>query len=431
MPEGRAANSRPVSISTTWINFAGVGSFAAVVMLLTTFRVQDTGYRLLFVLASITVPVLVLERLFTDIGLRGKFPLDWSTAKLARVATKLFGVVASWLLVLLIYWVFPYFRESTKAFYDLLNLVWLPTLVLAPIYLWYVDSLLDDPKDEYLAFGRLFTGQWSQIDPRVLGNHIRAWLVKLFFLQFILEILANRLNAWLTADLKAHFLNHPYGFLDIYVDALFLVDMAFGAVGYLLTLRLFDTHVRTTEPTLLGWVVCLICYAPFSTILNYFAQYDDDLYWGGWLAGYPTISLLWAAMIAICTTIFVLATVQLGIRFGNLSHRGIVTNGIYGWLKHPAYVSKILSWWLISVPFVSTNGATEAIRLSLILLCLNVIFYLRAKTEERHLARDPVYRDYLAWMRQNGFGAQLKYAGEVVATTAMTFLRRTRQARPE
>jgi hypothetical protein len=35
----------------------------------------------------------------------------------------------------------------------------------------------------------------------------------------------------------------------------------------------------------------------------------------------------------------------------------------------------------------------------------NVVYYLRARTEERHLARDPVYRDYQAFMAQRGLVA--------------------------
>jgi len=32
---------------------------------------------------------------------------------------------------------------------------------------------------------------------------------------------------------------------------------------------------------------------------------------------------------------------------------------------------------------------------------LNFVYYLRAKTEERHLSRYPEFREYLAWMEQH------------------------------
>ncbi len=411
-----AAVSHPASITTTWINFAALLIFALTLILLKHFGIKDPGYRMAAVFAAIAVPILLLERLFTTVGLRGKFRADPGPEKIIRVATKLLGIAVSWAAVLLIFWIFPYFRANAGPVYEFLEAVWLPFVILAPVYVWYVDGISENAKEEYYEVGRFVLGQWSSIDRALLLNHVRAWLVKLFFLQFILTALTDRLNGWLDADLQRIFFSNPYAFLDLFIDAMYLVDVAIATVGYILTLRLFDTHVRTTEPTMLGWTVCLICYPPFYNALDgHFILYEGNLRWGEWLSGFPTIKILWAAAITTCIGVYAIATVQLGIRFANLSHRGIVTNGIYGWLKHPAYLSKNASWWLLSIPSLSTASTSNAIRLCLMLLCLNAIYYLRAKTEERHLSWDPVYRDYATWMRLNGFAAQVKYAGEAMA----------------
>jgi len=100
--------------------------------------------------------------------------------------------------------------------------------------------------------------------------------------------------------------------------------------------------------------------------------------------------------------IYSLSTITFGIRFSNLTHRGILTNGPYRFTKHPAYVSKNIGWWMVSVPFLSQMGAADALRHSALLLALNIIYGLRAYTEERHLSRDPVYREYALWMDQHG-----------------------------
>jgi len=100
--------------------------------------------------------------------------------------------------------------------------------------------------------------------------------------------------------------------------------------------------------------------------------------------------------------IYALSTVAFGLRFSNLTHRGIITDGPYRWSKHPAYISKNLSWWLISMPFLSLPGWGESLRNCALLLLLNLIYYLRAKTEERHLGRDAVYLAYCAWIANNG-----------------------------
>ncbi len=60
------------------------------------------------------------------------------------------------------------------------------------------------------------------------------------------------------------------------------------------------------------------------------------------------------------------------------------------------------------MPFLSMNGAADALRLSLLLLCVNAIYYWRAKTEERHLSADPVYREYAEWISEYGMLARLK-----------------------
>lgn len=92
-----------------------------------------------------------------------------------------------------------------------------------------------------------------------------------------------------------------------------------------------------------------------------------------------------------------------GIRFSNLTNRGIITSGPYRFTKHPAYVSKNISWWLISIPFLSADGsAFTALQLCLGLAGINLICLLRAKTEERHLSQDPAYRAYAAYIRDHG-----------------------------
>jgi protein-S-isoprenylcysteine O-methyltransferase Ste14 len=132
-----------------------------------------------------------------------------------------------------------------------------------------------------------------------------------------------------------------------------------------------------------------------------YLKYGSGTTWNVWLADLPTLKVFWSIAILALTLLYLSATIQFGLRFSNLTHRGILTNGPYRWLKHPAYVAKNLNWWLISLPFLSTVGIGESIRLSMLLIGVNTIYYLRAKTEEAHLSVDPVYREYLQFMRRN------------------------------
>jgi protein-S-isoprenylcysteine O-methyltransferase Ste14 len=114
-------------------------------------------------------------------------------------------------------------------------------------------------------------------------------------------------------------------------------------------------------------------------------------------------------MIIALLVVYSWSTVVFGLRFSNLTHRGIITNGPYRWVRHPAYVSKCMSWWLISVPFIPAGGdLLEAGRLCLLLLLLNGVYAMRAWTEERHLSRDPDYVRYARWIDENGLVAILR-----------------------
>jgi hypothetical protein len=58
---------------------------------------------------------------------------------------------------------------------------------------------------------------------------------------------------------------------------------------------------------------------------------------------------------------------------------------------------------MLSMPFmVSGDDWRETIRRSILLIGLNLIYYLRAKTEERHLSLDPVYVQYARWIDEHG-----------------------------
>jgi protein-S-isoprenylcysteine O-methyltransferase Ste14 len=122
-----------------------------------------------------------------------------------------------------------------------------------------------------------------------------------------------------------------------------------------------------------------------------------------WLSGVPTARWVCAAVILALEIIYLLATFAFGVRFSNLTNRGILTNGPYRFTKHPAYIAKNMSWWMITLPFIPTHGWVEAVKWSCGLAGVSTIYFLRAKTEERHLSKDPAYVEYALWMRENGW----------------------------
>ena len=113
------------------------------------------------------------------------------------------------------------------------------------------------------------------------------------------------------------------------------------------------------------------------------------------------LPVLGAVLVAL-TAIYAWATIAFGLRFSNLTHRGILTHGPYAWSKHPAYLSKNLFWWISTCPLLVTTGSLyDAVRATVLLAAVSGVYYIRAKTEEKHLGADPAYREYSEWMERN------------------------------
>lgn len=319
-----------------------------------------------------------------------------------RSLVKYAGFAGSLFFVGLLYWLFPeYHGAFYDRFYDLLKIIVPLALILGLPYLYLVDRHMPEPHDGTWQMGMLVLIQWQAIDYRKLGQHLLGWLIKGFFLPLMFVAMCDGLNKFLTSDIGN--MTTFKAWFDFLYDFLYFIDVGWVSMGYLMTFRLTDTHIRSAEPTMLGWAAALVCYEPFWSLFGrQYLAYDAGITWGQWLWNSPVAYCLWGGMILALVMIYVWATVIFGARFSNLTHRGIITNGPYRWTKHPAYIAKNLTWWLISVPFLSQGAPDEAFRHCLLLLGLNGIYLLRAKTEEWHLSRDPDYVCYAQWIEQHG-----------------------------
>lgn len=325
-----------------------------------------------------------------------------------RLVVKFIGLVAVYCLIAISYFLFEGFYQSfVRPLKSLWSMLWLPVLIISPIYIFLADRNMVQPEDGLYHLGKVVTGRRRGTDWGLVKQYLLGWLVKGFFAPLMIGFILRDIEWALSFDV-AQGLRNPVDYYSFAYRLSYFVDVAFAATGYLCTFRLFDTQIRTTEPTMFGWVVCIMCYAPFWSMFRAnFLEYEEGYYWGHWLASNSLLWICWAILITGCLVIYSWSTVSFGIRFSNLTNRGILTNGPYRWMKHPSYVSKNVSWWLISIPFLSDGTVQGALRNCLLLLCVNVIYYLRAKTEERHLMSDPSYVEYSAWMEKNSLYAKI------------------------
>ncbi|OWQ98236.1 methyltransferase family protein [Sphingopyxis witflariensis] len=340
--------------------------------------------------------------------------IDWAQRRPWRETldislTKLAGLWATWGLIALAYAMMRFYWEGNYAFsMNLLERVapWL-LLVSVPYMLW-LDRRMIEPRDGCYQFGRWLIAPGQPVDSRAMAHHFRAWAVKGFFTAFMLSIVPGNFSALVSVPMR-EILANPYMTGIWTINFLYLIDVHIATVGYILTLKPLDAHIRTANPYGMAWVAALICYPPFILMNNGPLDYQvNGADWGYWLQGHDGLMTLWAILLVGLIAVYAWATMAFGIRFSNLTHRGIITHGPYAFTRHPAYVSKNLSWWVGSMPFLVTSGGwAEALRNCTLLALVSGVYYWRAKTEEKHLLADPAYQAYWNWAQQHALVPRL------------------------
>ena len=402
---------RPPSASSGWVGIAGVVAVLAAIALL------QSWFEPAWVKAVAVMGAAALAMVCADIVTHRVRGLPWGLRSqsarrldLVRIGQKLVGFWLTIGVLAAAYWLLPVYAYASFAPFKDAAFACLPALiVIAPFYVAYVDRRQPDPDDAYLQLSGLLAGV-RPADWTVLRQHALGWIVNGFFLPLMFGYVASDMSNLWSGPLLPRFDSFEAIFNRL-IDLFYLIDVLLAATTYALTLRLLDTHIRSVEPTAAGWVVCLLCYPPFNTVTGRYLPYDQDgLFWGKLFAPTPALYVVWGSVILLLVFIYMWSTAAFGLRFSNLTHRGIITNGPYRWTKHPAYLSKNLSWWLISVPFIAGAGWMQAVQSCLLLGGVNLIYVLRAKTEERHLSSDPVYRQYAAFIAERGLFTTIRRA---------------------
>ncbi|MEZ0241870.1 MAG: isoprenylcysteine carboxylmethyltransferase family protein, partial [Sphingomonas sp.] len=271
-------------------------------------------------------------------------------------------------------------------------------------YVLWLDRRLKAPKDGAWAMGAWLMGTGDADTVRMIPNHLRSWAVKGFFLAFMIAIVPPNFGDFVRTDPREA-LTNPVWLANYCISFMFVIDVAFATAGYVLTFRPLDSHIRTANPYAAGWMAALICYPPFLLMgdggpLDYHPGTAD---WTYWFANHPWVLASLGAVLVALTGFYAWATVAFGMRFSNLTHRGVLTHGPYAFTRHPAYLAKNTFWWLSTIPMLATTGEwTDAARNTFIMALVTGVYYWRAKTEERHLREDPAYQEYDAWMERNG-----------------------------
>ncbi len=403
----RAANARPVSAVSHGVGLAGLAGVIAWIAVARHYG-MDGPYAALVNVLACGVPMVLWSLLADKVHRNPSTGIDWNIRRPLRETidislVKLTGLWATWAAIALIYATGRFYWEGNFQF-----AMWCferaaPFVFALSIpYVLWLDRRLVAPRDGAWALGQWLLGQ-GDADREAIFNHLRAWAVKGFFLAFMLAIVPPGFGDFIRADNSA-LLHDPVALANWLITFMFVADVAFATVGYLLTMRPLDAHIRSANPYAAAWSAALICYPPFILMdangpLDY---HPGTAEWTWWLAGHPVALAIMGAVLVALTAIYAWSTMAFGMRFSNLTNRGILTHGPYRWSRHPAYLSKNLFWWLSTLPVLSTGSIVDAARATLLLGVVSGVYYWRAKTEERHLSADPDYRAYSEWMARNG-----------------------------
>lgn len=219
-------------------------------------------------------------------------------------------------------------------------------------------------------------------------------LAKFFFTPIMIKFAVGNFNAikyklnfFASHDMDwfsmSFFNDHFYGLM---LAMLFFIDTAFFAFGYLFEASWLKNKIRSVDTSFFGWLVALACYPPFTDAFAKWAPWHtNDYAWFG--SSEATFAL--RILLLLLLVGYVAATVSLGTKCSNLTNRGIVSNGAYSIVRHPAYICKNLFWWIVLIPVVPyTPLAISGMAF------WTLIYYFRAITEERHLIKDPDYQAY-------------------------------------
>ncbi|MCL4672413.1 MAG: DUF1295 domain-containing protein [Sphingomonadaceae bacterium] len=377
-------------------------------------RVPLSGpYAALVAVLCSTIPMVLWSVLVDKVHRNRSTGIDWNHKRpLADVVhvsvVKLAGLWVTWMLIGWLYCLGRWYWDGQYLFaMHVLGVAAFPLFALSIPYVLWLDRVMIEPRDHAWHFGAMLLGR-EPYDPDEVKKHWRAWIIKGFFGAFMISILPGGFAQVVEADIGALGQN-PFQFAMALTTLLFVIDVQIGTVGYLVTMRPLDAHIRSGNPYLAGWVAALMCYPPFAFGFmsgNGMLAYEINTPgWGYWFADNLFLLSLWGGMLVFLTGIYAWATVAFGLRFSNLTYRGVLTNGPYRFTRHPAYVSKNLFWWLASLPFLVNADGTlvDVIRNTFFLACVSSIYYWRARTEEAHLlGEDAKYREYHAWMERHG-----------------------------
>ena len=229
----------PKSVSSFGINVIGCATVVAVLFVLRSMHKSGSDAVLILCAAGV-LPILLLDVFVLKVHRRATAGLDWDSEPRSdwrRFLTKLLGLALTVAPFALAYACFdeyhydPHHPNFFDPWYNVLHRFWLPLVVGALFYVYFVDERMRPPKDAYWQIGRWALGHREDLDKKEIANHYRAWLVKAFYLPLFVVYIHGQLNGLLTWNLASASMTNTR-FYDFCNDLVYGLDVLYACVGY-------------------------------------------------------------------------------------------------------------------------------------------------------------------------------------------------------
>jgi protein-S-isoprenylcysteine O-methyltransferase Ste14 len=263
-----------------------------------------------------------------------------------------------------------------------------PILILFIIcYVYFVDRRLLSPYDDYAYIADILNKR-IEINKYKLKVFLLKTLVKIIFVPFMYSGIIGNLNILLSTNWDKDIASISLLLFNIGIN----LDMLIGVFGYIFSSAIIDNKIKDTDSNIIGWIFALLCYPPLVFIVRVVNNQSDNIIWSDIIPTNSHFFWIFAVVINLTWIIYWLATFEFGMTFSNLSWRRIINTGVYKYTKHPAYIAKNLYWWLYTLPFLGVSFLSfDWWKNVLGLVFVSLIYYGRAKSEERHLLK---FKDY-------------------------------------
>jgi len=421
----KSKNNPPASTSSFSINLAG-GLLYLVSISICLHFYPDMNILLLCVIPSFiaTILIVICEIYFLQVhkrpstGLQTRGPLDKD-----RIFVKRIGFFTSIALMAFLYAIIPEYHKEVYYFaYLVFAILFLPICLCGWIYIEEIDRRMKAPYDKLWNFGNLILGRWDKIDKTLVTEHLKSLLLRSYYIPIMICLLfiqtenfADGIDSFISEYTSG--ISHVGSIFKFVLTVYFFlatIDVLFASIGYLIVFKALDSDIRSMDSTFFGWFICIICYPPFwdaVLIASFFSNFYDNLTWYEWFDSHELLIYIWGTLTVLAMCFEAITTLTFGIRFSNIAFRGLITGGPFRYTKHPQYISKMFNRFFYYVPFLSLFGIVGALQTLVMFMGLCFIYFLRARTEENHLAQYPEYIEYAKYIEKNGI---FRFAGKII-----------------